>query len=134
MAKHSIWCGYLEAGQKSTVVVRDDQLDTGNPETIYLFNMARNEIIPYSRAIVEKKLRELTAKEEEEVGSELRAAYMRARKQFKVRTERPVTAAGRPARSAQEGRIPDEFDSFATSEPEFEPVMDDDWDSVDEDE
>lgn len=134
MAKHSIWCGYLEAGQKSSAVVRDDQLDTGNPETIYLFNMARNEIIPYNRAIVENKLRELTAKEEEEIGAELRAAYTRARKQFKVRTERPLPAATRPARPVPEGRFPDDIDSFGVGEPEFEPVMGDEWDALDEDE
>jgi hypothetical protein len=132
MAKHSIWCGYLEAGQKSSAVVRDDQLDTGNPDTIYLFNMARNEIIPYNRAIVEPKLRELTAAEGEEIGAELRAAYLRARKQFKVRTERPLPTTSRPTRPVQDDRLTDDLDALATNEPEFESVMDDDWDAVDD--
>ncbi|MDX9740418.1 MAG: hypothetical protein RBT81_04450 [Gammaproteobacteria bacterium] len=132
MAKNSIWCGYLEAGQKSSAVVRDDHLDTGNPDTIYLFNMARNEIIPYNRAIVEPKLREFTA-DEEEVASELKAAYLRARKQFKVRTERPMPTTSRTTRPAQEGKLPEDDDSFSSSEPEFESVLDDDWDAGDDD-
>src|SRR3569623_949320 len=51
--------GYLEAGNKSTAVVLDRTLNTGNPETLYLFNLARGEILEYSRKIVEPKLREL---------------------------------------------------------------------------
>ena len=132
MAKHSIWCGYLEAGQKSSAVVRDDRLDTGNPETVYLFNLARNEIIPYSRAIVDAKLRELTAAEAEGA-NELKAAYLRARKQFKARTERPVPVTARGARAAQSSKLSEDEDAYPVNEPEFEPAVDDEWEADDED-
>lgn len=133
MAKHSIWCGYLEAGQKSSAVVRDDRLDTGNPDTVYLFNLARNEIIPYSRAIVDAKLREFTAKEAEGA-TELKAAYLRARKQFKARTERAAPAAtARTARPAQGSKFSEDDEAYSSNEPEFEPVVDDEWEADDED-
>ena len=34
-------------------------MDTGNPKTLYLFNLIRGEILEYAREIVEDKLREL---------------------------------------------------------------------------
>lgn len=132
MAKHSIWCGYLEAGQKSSAVVRDDRLDTGNPDTVYLFNLARNEIIPYSRAIVDVKLREFTA-EEAEGATELKAAYLRARKQFKARAERAAPVAARTARPTRSSKLSEDDDAYSSNEPEFEPAVDDEWEADDED-
>ena len=133
MAKNSIWCGYLEAGPKSSAVVLDQRLDTGNPDTIYLFNLARNEIIQYSRSIAEAKLRELT---EEECGivPDLKTAYLRARRHFKVRTERPLQTTGRKVRPAQEKKIAESDDLYSVGgEVEFEPSVDEDWDEDDSD-
>lgn len=131
MAKNSIWCGYLDAGAKSSAVVRDERLDTGNPDTIYLFNLARNEIIQYNRAIVEPKLRELSSGECDNV-AELKAAYLRARRHFKVRTERPLPATTRKSRPAQENKAAEGDDPYSMNEPEFEPAVDEDWDEGDE--
>ena len=55
--KKNLWYGYLEAGANSSPVIRDDGLNTGNPKTVYLFNLARGCILEYSREIVEPKLR-----------------------------------------------------------------------------
>ena len=57
-SKAYLWYGYLNAGERSSPVLRDDRLDTGNPKTLYLYNLARGQILEYSREIVEKKLRE----------------------------------------------------------------------------
>src|SRR3569623_3036346 len=76
-----VWYGYLEAGNKSTAEVLDRTLTTGNPETLYLFNLARGEILEYSRKIVEPKLRELKSKETE-LTDPLKTAYEPARSQF----------------------------------------------------
>ncbi|MDR2877140.1 MAG: hypothetical protein LBV36_03760 [Chromatiales bacterium] len=130
MAKNSIWCGFLDAGAKSSAVVRDERLDTGNPETIYLFNLARNEIIQYNRAIVEPKLRELSTDECDNI-VELKAAYLRARRHFKVRAERPIPTTTRKTRPLQE-KVTDGDDVYSTSEPEFEPAVEDDWDDSEE--
>lgn len=127
MAKNSIWCGYLEAGDKSSAVVLDQRLDTGNPSTIYLFNLARKEIIQYNRSIAEPKLREL--KEEEcSIVPELKTAYLRARLHFKVRTERPLHTPGRKAKPAQDRKSAESDDLYSASEAEFEPSVDEDWD------
>jgi hypothetical protein len=79
-----VWYGYLQAGDRSSAVIRDDRLDTGNRKTLYLFNLARNSILEYSREIVEPKLRELKP-DEAATASELDAAYKKIRRSFKDR-------------------------------------------------
>ncbi len=56
----SCWYGYLMAGECRSPVLRDGRLETGNPMTIYIYNLKRGERIEYALEIVEKKLRELT--------------------------------------------------------------------------
>jgi hypothetical protein len=58
MSTSNIWYGVLEAGEKSSPVVRDFSME-GNAKRVYLYNYARNQFIEYSLAIVEPKLREL---------------------------------------------------------------------------
>ena len=79
-----VWYGFLQAGDRSSAVIRDDRLDTGNHKTMYLFNLARNSILEYSREIVEPKLRELKPDEAATV-SELDSAYKKIRRGFKDR-------------------------------------------------
>lgn len=87
MSNHQIWYGFLEAGAKRTAVLRDPRLNTGNPQTVYLFNLARGKILEYSRNIVEPKLRELTSKENTIV-AQLKAAFAEARRDFRPRAAR----------------------------------------------
>ena len=79
-----VWYGFLQAGDRSTPVIRDDRLDTGNHKTLYLFNLSRNLILEYSREVVEPKLRELKPDEATSI-PELDAAYKKARRGFKDR-------------------------------------------------
>ena len=72
--KKKIWFGFLEAGVKGSPVVRDAELATGDPKTVYLFNFMKGKILEYRRDIVEVKLRELAA-EELAMIPELRKAY-----------------------------------------------------------
>ena len=95
--KASRWYGYLNAGTRSSPVLRDARLDTGNPKTLYLFNLVRGEILEYAREIVEKKLRDLKPAESGFI-AELDAGYKKARRNFKGRcasvgniTKRTVT-------------------------------------------
>ncbi len=130
MSKNSIWYGYLEAGDKSSAVVVDERLETGNPDTIYLFNMARKDIIQYNRNIVQPKLRELR-EDEDELLSELKNAYLRARRSFKTRAERPLPVVERKTKSSQERKITEPDESYSEQDVEFEASADDDWDNVD---
>jgi len=82
--KASLWYGYLNAGARSSPVLRDDRLDTGNMKTLYLFNLARGEILEYAREVVEKKLRELKPAESGFI-AELDAGYRKVRRGFKDR-------------------------------------------------
>jgi len=80
----SCWYGYLMAGERSSPVLRDGRLETGNPKTIYMYNLNRGEVIEYALEIVEKKLRNLKADESEYI-NELDVGYKKARRNFKGR-------------------------------------------------
>ena len=82
--KSACWYGYLTAGKRSSPVLWDNRLNTGNPKTIYMFNLKRGEIIEYTLEIVEKKLRDLKQDESGFIG-ELDAGYKKARRSFKGR-------------------------------------------------
>lgn len=86
------------AGERSSPVLRDARLDTGNPKTFYMFNLKRGEILEYAREVVENKLGELKPDESSFI-AELDAGYKKARRNFRDRgattrniTERVVTA------------------------------------------
>jgi hypothetical protein len=111
--KSSLWYGYLDAGNRSSPVIRDERLETGNPKTMFLFNLARSEILEYSRDIAEPKLRELKSGESKLV-KDLDAAYLEARRNFKDRRARalniPEHAGG--ARRQAESSTEDDFEEF----------------------
>jgi hypothetical protein len=104
--RSSLWFGYLDAGAKGSLVVRDHSMDTGTPATIYLFNLAKGRILEYRRDIAEPKLRELTDEECDRI-KELRKAFENARNGFMPRaTVRPF----RPSRKVKpepEPGVPD---------------------------
>ena len=80
MSKNDIWYGYLQAGEKSSPVVRDDSIESKSRSTVYLYNHKRDAILEYSREIVEARLRELNP--EEVPLEELKSAFKAARKTF----------------------------------------------------
>lgn len=84
MSDKKLWYGFLEAGNKSTPVVLDQRLETGNPDTIYLFNLKKKEVLEYKREIVEPKLRELKPKEAGLI-DELKTAFGEVKRTFKPR-------------------------------------------------
>lgn len=132
MAKNFIWCGYLEAGDKSTPVVVDQRLETSNPETMYLFNFKRNEILTYNRGIVEAKLRELRD-DEADVVQDLKNAYTKARRGFKIRSEPLVVPTGRRQKAVNDRNTADDADDLSDTGIEFEPASDDEWSDDSED-
>jgi hypothetical protein len=79
---NSYWYGYLMAGERSSPVLRDTHLESGNPKTYYLFNLKRGEIIEYASEIVDKKLRDLKPNESRFI-AELDAGYKKALRDFK---------------------------------------------------
>ena len=84
MSENPIWYGYLDAGEKSTPIVMDRRLITGNPQTIYLYNFSRQEFVEYNRTVVEPKLRALR-KDENSVLVDLKSGFSEAKKAFKPR-------------------------------------------------
>jgi hypothetical protein len=90
MSDNNLWYGYLEAGSKSSPVLMDRRLNTGDSNTLYLFNLNRGEILEYKREIIEPKLRELSA-EEQKLCGELKSAFGKARAGFIPRGNRSTT-------------------------------------------
>ncbi len=92
MTQEELWYGFLEAGDRSSPVARDPKLTTGNPDTVYVYNLQRNEIIEYKRAIAEPKMRALKANEADKL-KELKDAFDKALKTFTPRRARPLADA-----------------------------------------
>lgn len=82
--KAKTWYGFLDAGKKSSPVLMDPTLDTGDPATLYIFNLQRNQVIEYKRELIEPKLRDLNGKEADTVET-LKKAFKKARKEFTPR-------------------------------------------------
>lgn len=124
------WYGYLEAGAKSSPVLLDRKLDTGNPETFYLFNLARKEILEYNRQIVEPKLRELKEKETSVVG-DLKQIYGEVLRNFTPRVTQALIVPERapPAKPKAKKTDDDALDGLPIDDIEED---DPDWDEEDE--
>ena len=116
--KGPLWFGYLEAGNKSSAVVRDDRLDTGSRKTVFLFNFERRQIIEYTREIVDPKLRDLKPAESKLI-DELTAAYNEARRAFKPAQARPlnIPERGAPAKAVKPSEV-EGLGEFAGAEDE----------------
>jgi hypothetical protein len=127
--KNPLWYGYLEAGNRSSPVIRDERLDTGSTKTVFLFNLARREILEYSRDVVEPKLRELKSSEAKTI-KELDETYTEARRNFKDRRARPlnIPEQGGPARRPVESQNDDEIDEFIDESAEEDVWVDSDED------
>lgn len=110
MSDNTMWYGYLDAGERSSAVAMDSRLNTGDPTTVYIFNLQRGEILEYKRAIIEPKLRELKGKEQE-LEAELKNAFRKARSGFTPRGARiaNVPEKGRAAAPAKAAAVTADF-------------------------
>jgi hypothetical protein len=120
-----VWYGYLQAGDRSSPVIRDDRLDTGNRKTMYLFNLSRNSILEYSREVVEAKLRDLKP-EESAIVAELDAAYKKARRSFKDRGAGIRSILNRSSKTPASNE--DDFNDIPTEDDSDADWVDDDDD------
>ena len=112
----------LDAGTKSSPVVRDPALETGIPTTIYLFNQKRGGIREYQLSIVEKVLRELTMEEQDLVGP-LEEAFQKARNGFEPRYTPPARARSRRPKEIELPEVED--DSEPDDDESLAPTFDD---------
>ena len=120
--KSKIWYGYLDAGTKSTPVLLDPKLDTGDSKTFYLFNHKRNQILEYRRELIEPKLRELNGKEADLV-DQLKKDYNKIKTNFTPRKAIGKVVAETAATPAKPAKI---------ESPDIEDIVDDDMDLSDD--
>lgn len=117
MTTNDIWYGILEAGDKSSAVVRDLSIQTNNNK-IWLYNHARNSFLEYVQAIVEPRLRELTAGDitPEELERAFRAARQSFTKALRIQKwddKAPVAKAASQKEDAESDLIDDaDVDEF----------------------
>jgi len=128
MKSNAFWYGYLEAGEKGSLVVRAPDLDTGKPDTFYLYNQKRDAILEYKSSFVEPKLRELNEEEHGQIPA-LEKALKKALSQFQARTGSPLNDEAAPAAETKTSKtktitddlsIDDADDSFVLDEAEDE--------------
>lgn len=132
---NEMWYGYLEAGEKSSPVLIDPGLETGNSKTVYMYNLHSQRIIEYKRDIAEPKLRQLSQQETSWV-KELTKGYSTARKEFKPRANGvatipsgdKTTAINPPSKSQKA----DQLGNFDESMDEFDIGDDEDLDISDD--
>lgn len=127
MSNNNIWYGFLEAGEKSTPVVRDLSLETENAKTVYLYNFARGIFLEYSLEIVEPKLRAL--KPGDISPEELENAFKAARKQFnpgKLVSKLKSAAAPTAAAAATAVEANDEDDDIELDMEDWDDFPDED--------
>lgn len=118
MSDKHYWFGYLEAGEKSSPVLRDTRLETGDPDTLYLFNLNREAILEYKRAIIEPKLRGLNG-EEKSLSKRLKSAYIEARSEFSPRGQRAVVIPAKGGKPLPAANDEPAADDYATGEGEW---------------
>jgi hypothetical protein len=120
----TLWFGYLNAGDKSSAIIKDSSLNTGNAATLYLYNHSQESIREYQRAIVEPKLREL--KDGEANATEMEKAYKKIKAEF-------VPRGGRLSKLATQAAAPPPKPEPEEDEPELdEEDFDDDLDMDDD--
>lgn len=127
MNAKDIWYGVLDAGEKTSPVVRDATLDAGQGK-VWLYNHLRNQFIEYARAIVEPKLRELTTDDMPQ--KELDDAFKAARLEFASSRKSSTWAEAKPAASRAKNNDEDELEIELSEDDDND---DDDYSDYDDD-
>lgn len=120
MAKQKLWYGFLEAGNKSSPVIIDRNMDTGEKHTIFVYNHNKKEILKYVRDLVEPKLRDLTAKEKS-LEASLKKGFTESLKTIKYKVSKSFDAP------AKEAPAPKVETTKEEPEAEFSEMAEEDW-------
>lgn len=125
MSKHKFWFGFLEAGEKSTPVVIDHNLHTGENDKVFIYNHNKQEILKYVREIVNPKLRELTAQEKDQEAS-LKKGFLAALKTIKYPVVKPLSTPTKATATPKAEKPPEEPEEAISQ------LDDEDWGDSDE--
>jgi hypothetical protein len=122
MSTKNIWYGVLEAGEKTSPVVRDATLDASEGK-VWLYNHVRDQFVEYAKSIAEPKLRDLTDSDIPQ--DELEKAFKAARKVFSSTHKVRSWAETKPAAKATSDE--DDTDDFdLNDDDDMEDFIDDD--------
>jgi len=127
MAKQKLWYGYLEAGKKSSPVIIDHNMDTGEPNTVFVYNHNKKEILKYVRDLVEPKLRELNDKEKKQETT-MKKGFTESLKNMKYKVPKSFDTTI----TTKESQTSVVEKNIEEPEAEFSEIGDDDWDDDDD--
>ena len=82
MNTEQFWFGYLDAGAKSSPVLRDNELKSSSPDNICLFNLQKNQIVEYKAEIVSQRLRALN---DGDTIAEMTSKYQLAKQSYLIK-------------------------------------------------
>jgi hypothetical protein len=118
MKAKDIWYGVLDAGEKTSPVVRDATLDASQGK-VWLYNHVRNQFIEYARTIVESKLRELDTGDipQEELDEAFKAARQAFSSSRKISTWSDTEPATSPVKNQD---VDDELDIDISDDDDIE--------------
>lgn len=127
MKNKDLWCGFLEAGTKSSPILISSILETNSEKTVYMYNLSRDAIIEYQRQIVEPKIRELKA-DEADLIEQLVSGYNAAKKNFSAKTRKPLIPppAPSPKKAVPDPLVEDPIDAEDTVDVDDEGFLFDD--------
>lgn len=115
MKNKHLWVGYLTlSDKKKTLVASDERVETGKPKTLFLYNQERDQIIEYSREIIQAKLKD--APEVDYDSKKMSAAYKKALKTKLPNLYRIIFAANAgvqtPVKEKETASITDDDDDI----------------------
>jgi len=106
MKKRKFWYGFLEAGSKSSPVVIDRNMETGDKNTVFIYNHNKGEILKYVRELAEPKLRELTA-QEKELEAPLKKGFKNSLNTIKYKVPKALVIPEKGTPSPKEDAVPE---------------------------
>jgi len=124
MGTKDIWYGVLEAGDKTSPVVRDMSLEASDTQRVWLYNHVKNKFVEYAREIVESKLRAL--RDGDIAKDELDLAFNAALKEFKPARKSRKWVNKPPAAVTAKLEDDDDESGIDLEEGDMEEFMDDD--------
>jgi hypothetical protein len=129
MSKYKLWYGVLEAGEKSSPVVIDRNMDTGDKNTVFMYNHNKQEILKYVRELAEPKLRELSD-QEKLLESSLKKGFMAALETIKFKVPKALNIPEKKAPSSKDDPMPETAELEITGLDDD--AEDDDWKDSDD--
>lgn len=128
--KH-LWVGYLTLSNKKVLVASDARVDSANSKNMLLYNQERDEIVEYSREIIQPKLK--AAPEADYDAGTMAAAFQKALRKKFPNLYRVIFTPGAGGAASRKKKSAPSYEAEEAVEVEMDASFDMDDDDVGED-